>query len=176
MAIGNFNDDLAFSQDPEVTARTQAACRWFFGDELVSCELSSKSIDMRGGDFTLTFEDGRIEYLDLKVRRKDYATESDPRNCILEILSNVQTGRPGWTVDNSKLTDWIFYLYMDTLKLYFYNARQLRRTVKRHLPLIEKKGWVKVNRTGSYYGRIVITDHALLAELIERDSRRKFSN
>lgn len=175
MALGNFNEDLAFSQEPEVTARTRAGCRWFFGDELVSCELSSKSIDMRGGDFTLTFEDGRIEYLDLKVRRIDYWKESDKRNCTLEILSNVQTGRAGWTVDNSKLTNWIFYLYMDTLKFYFYDARQLRRTVKQHLPLLMKHGLVKPNRTGGYYGRIVIVDHAVLAELINRSSRRRFA-
>ena len=50
MTLGNFHNDLAFSQDPEVTARTQAACRWFFGDELISCELAAKVIDLRGGD------------------------------------------------------------------------------------------------------------------------------
>lgn len=168
-APSNFNADLNLSNSPEAVAGITAACFEYLPD-LLEVRQAHKELDKLGADYVLTFQRGRFETVDVKIRRVDYWTPDEMRNCCIELLANIQTNKPGWTIDSDKINHWVCFYYLDTKKAYFYDARLLRKTVIKHLPELRKHGKKWIQRTGGYESESLFVDHKELGKYIYLDS------
>ena len=114
-----------------------------------------------------------MESLDIKVRSKDYL-HCDTRTAFIELIANTTTGKVGWSLDKSKRTDWILFLYLDTKRFVLYNARQLRAAVIKYLPELKQRGKESETTTKSYNGTYkstcIIVSHQDLALCIRKNS------
>ncbi len=175
MSASDFNTDLAMSDSPEVADSIEAACRAYFGKELLAVHKAHKTNDKLGVDFWLEFS-GKMEALDVKIRRFDYSLRGDSRTCCLELMSNIGTGKPGWSTDPSKLTDWILFHYLESGLSVIYSARQLRSAVNGQLPELRKFGKPAVQATksgsSSYQSESLFVSHRELGAAIYRNANR----
>lgn len=171
--VRSFTDDLAMSDQPAVVEAIKAAC-YAVWPELLGVTRAHKVNDRLGCDYWLEFR-GKNEALDVKVRTKDWALHGDDRTACLELLSNVGTNKPGWTIDPDKLTDWVMFYYVESGSYVVYNARQLRAAVVRYLPDLERLGKPAVQSTGGYSGGYKSTSlfvsHRELGAAIYRNSQ-----
>ena len=160
----DFNADLAMSDRPDVVEAIKAACRKQWPD-LLSVKKAHKLNDMIGVDYWLEFQ-GKNEALDAKVRQQDYALHGDDRTACLELVSNIQTGKTGWTLDPAKLTDWVMFYYIESGSYVIYHARQLRAAVIHYLPDLKANGKPSVQRTGGYESTSLFVSHRELGRAI----------
>jgi len=123
--VFDFDEQMAVSEQPKVRALIERALRRRFPD-LLAIHKAHDENDKRGIDYFLEFKNGRMEALDVKVRTKDFARHGDACNVALETIANSATGKPGWTFDGDKLTDWVLFLWLDTERDDLVHFRQLR--------------------------------------------------
>ncbi len=172
MPVRNFHDDLALSDRPDVVQSIIAACfrHW---PELRSVWRAHPDNDILGIDYFLEFPNGQTERLDAKIRRRDFSLTGDDRNACIELLANTTTGKIGWSLDSTKLADWILFVYLDSGRSYAYNARQLRAAVRRYLPDLKARGEPSLQRTGGYASQSLFVSHENLSRAIERCSQSR---
>lgn len=177
MTARYFHTDLALSDRPEVVAAITAACHRYW-PELLSVHRAHTTNDKMGADYWLEFP-GKMETLDAKVRREDYALRGDNRTACLELVANTRSQKPGWTVDPSKLTDWIMFYYIESGRSVVYSARQLRAAVIAHLPELRKSGQPSTQSTksgsGSYQSESLFVSHRELGAVIYRNSQKRLA-
>ena len=82
------------------------------------------ALDMKGVDATVELTNGKQVYLDLKA--DSYNTEQ----VALELWSNTERGKLGWTCDNTKLTDLVVYIKVAKQRLYVFPFLQLQRFMR----------------------------------------------
>lgn len=131
--IFDFNRQLSESHKYE-TEDVLLDLKSYFSD-LLQLFKAHELNDRRGIDYYLEFPNGKIETVDVKIRYKDYGENSN----VIELTSG---NKAGWTLDNSKLTDWIFYKWLDTGRSELFHARQLREATNRNI-----EQWKKVYPT-----------------------------
>ncbi|MES1999322.1 MAG: hypothetical protein V4446_08405 [Pseudomonadota bacterium] len=178
MTARDFHADLAMSDRPEVVAAITAACHGYW-PELLSVHRAHTTNDKMGADYWLEFPGCKMETLDAKVRRKDYVLRGDDRTACLELVANTRSQKPGWTVDPSKLTDWIIFYYIETGSSFVYSARQLRAAVIAHLPKLQKTGKPDTQSTksgaGSYQSESLFVSHRELGAAIYRNTHKRLA-
>lgn len=136
MKTFDFKAQLAMSDTDKVRTLVEKAMRQRFPD-LLSIHKAHLENDKRGIDYWLEFPNGIMEKLDVKVRTTDFAARGDECNVALETVANSTTGKPGWTVDVEKLTDWVLIFWLDTGKTDLHHARQLRAVTEK-----KKQHWL----------------------------------
>lgn len=120
MTLADFRNDLAGSKgfDPQV----EHALRVYLGGNFLSYTANENDVelDKKGVDAWVDLVNGRRNYIDYKADRKDSDT------ICLELWSNEERGVPGWSVDNSKLTDYVVYLKtkLDYALVFHFHAMQ----------------------------------------------------
>ena len=158
-AVFDFDKQHAASQTAEVHALVRRVMFEKFDGELLSIHASHTENDKRGSDYLLEFHNGKVEHLDVKNRTIDYYPKA---NAPIEY----RTGqKDGWTIDTSKITDWVLFLYLDTERASLHSARMLRTVARIH-----RDQWQHTHQqstqvsTGGYSSPCVyLTDHELWA-------------
>ncbi len=168
----DFNKDLARSQRPEVDVLVRLAIKKQFPEVLAIHPAHSKN-DKLGIDYWLEFENGVNETLDVKVREEDYTLRGDDRTACLELIANTNSGKPGWTVDPSKRTNWVMFFYVETKKAFTYHARELRSAVIAGLEGLKEKGKAGHTRTGGYLSEYLFVSHRELGAAIYRNGSKE---
>lgn len=167
--MSNFYDDLRASQTPAILKLVWQCVSDRFPDALAIIPAHQKN-DRLGVDFWIEFQGGKMERLDAKIRKLDYSSRGDARTACLELLANCETGKPGWTVDAEKKTDWVLFLYRETGKYFFYRAGELRSIVTANLPHLRTIGKPALQRTatqaGCYTSETLFIDHRTLGKLL----------
>jgi hypothetical protein len=176
----DFHADLAMSNHPAVVEGVIAAIKRCFPEALNVTQAHTEN-DRLGIDYWLEFPGGRMETLDAKIRKQDYSLPvrgngRDDRTACIELLSNVGTKKPGWTVDTAKRTDWILFFYIESGKGFLYNARQLRAAVIRYLPELRTTGKPGNQSTGGYQSESLFVSHRELSVCIYRNSQLVLGN
>lgn len=175
MSTTDFHADLARSQSPAIHAAIWQAISERMPEALAIIPAHTAN-DKRGIDYWIELPHCRMEGLDVKIRAQDYL-HKDPRTAFIELVANTTTGKPGWTIDPSKQTDWVLFYYADTGRHVLYNARQLRSAVNAHLPYLQSVGKVATTTTGSYNGSYdssgLIVAHSDLMKCITANSHSK---
>ncbi len=136
MKTFDFKAQLAMSDTDKVRTLVEKAMRQRFPD-LLAIHKAHLENDKRGIDYWLEFPNGIMEKLDVKVRTTDFAARGDGCNVALETVANSTTGKPGWTVDAEKLTDWVLILWLDTGKTDLHHTRHLRAVTEK-----KKQHWL----------------------------------
>lgn len=91
---------------------------------------ADKELDMRGVDYLAALPGGRAVPVDVKLRAPGCARfwKGEP-DFALEVWSNVETRAIGWTLDATKLTEYVLFAYApeDTRSVYIAPFVQLRK-------------------------------------------------
>lgn len=115
--ILSFEDCLGRSKGSQAELDV-AALRAFFGDSVDRVESCGISDDMAGIDYRVVLRRGATINVDAKLRLgclRHWRDPSDPE-LTLEVWSKIPSsvapdGRPGWTLDESKLTDYVLWTW-----------------------------------------------------------------
>lgn len=169
MITRNFNSDLEMSEQPEVVSAIKTAC-YTYWPELLSVTQAHKDNDRQGIDYWLEFPLGKMEALDVKVRKDDWTLRGDNRTACLELVSNTGSGKVGWTLDKEKRTDWVLFYYIETNSSHIYNARQLRSAVIAEMDNLKALGKPATQSTGGYQSKSLFVSHRDLGAAIYRHS------
>lgn len=89
----------------------------------------------KGVDVVLYRTDGSTLNIENKIRTVDYT------DMALEIWSNKEAGKPGWAVDDSKVSDFLCYGIAPNNKIYWLPYKALRRAVQKNHVVWKEMGY-----------------------------------
>lgn len=145
----DFHQQKAMSERPKIYAAVREAVRKQFPDVLAIHKAHVEN-DKRGIDYWLEFAGGKMETLDVKIREKDWALRGDKDNICLELASDEGRGKPGWSLDETKLTDWVLFYWEESGHAEIYPARMVRGALQ-----AKRKEWESTKKTA---GQVTRTD------------------
>lgn len=129
MAIHQFERRAAQADDPELVTRVRAILTADVG--AVRVERSAMEDDRRGVDFWAYLSGGNRVGVDLKARRRDWG------DVYVELVSRSAEQKPGWTVNEKYITDYVLFLFPNRHLLLPYP--QLRALVRRREATYRKR-------------------------------------
>ena len=170
MKTFDFKEQLAVSDSPAVAALVEPFLRLRFPGAL-GFQRAAEANDRAGADITVAFPQHQFRAIDLKVRTVDYRAR-DKADVALEVWSNWERRTPGWALDESKVTDWILFVWMDTGRMLMVDARALRAVTKSNLPRWLRTEQQAAQRTavgaGSYSSSVIFVRTDELVRLVNR--------
>lgn len=166
----DFDEQFAAADAESVRRRVDEFLGKRFPDAL-SIRRAGDVNDKMGADFAIEFPHGQFRFVDVKMRRIDFkARRMD--DIALEVWSNVERRKPGWALDDSKLTDYYLFVWNDTGRIVMFDARALRAVTRVHLSRWQASSKSAKQRTptksGSYSSSVVFVSSDELARLIGR--------
>jgi len=119
MKINYYKEDLKFSK--KITIRKMMnhhyrKSKYFsstYGSILKITPIQGKTLQIKGVDLIIDFENGRRIYIDEKVRRKWVKY----KDILLEEYHDYDKKIPGW-LKEGQLTDYVIYVKLSTRKVY----------------------------------------------------------
>lgn len=166
----DFDEQFAAADAESVRERVDEFLRLRFPDAL-SIRRAGTANDRMGADFMIEFPHGQFRFVDVKMRLDDYKTRG-MNDIALEVWSNTERRKPGWALDESKLTDYFLFVWMDTGRIVMFDARALRAVTRKHLSHWQSTCKSAVQRTptstGGYRSSVVFVSSDELALLIGR--------
>ena len=147
MKSHDFDDCLRASDTPELNAKIVAELERQFPHAL-GVERAPNFDDRLGADYLIRMPYARTLTADVKVRARDYAAIGQP-DILLEIWADVDKAKPGWALDETKLTDYVLFYWRDTGRTALFDAHALRAVFKANLPIWKRQYGSKVTGTGS---------------------------
>jgi hypothetical protein len=166
----DFARQLAISDSPAVAALVEPFLRKRFPGAL-AFRRAHETNDRAGADVIVEFPHCQFRFVDLKVRTCDYRARGKA-DVALEVWSNRERGTPGWALDESKVTDWLLFVWVDTGRMLMLDARAVRAVTKSNL-----RRWQAVNqcadqqtvgRAGNYSSNVIFVPTDDLVELVNR--------
>jgi hypothetical protein len=128
----DFAEQLAMSDSPAVAALVEPFLRKRFPGAL-AFRRAHETNDRAGADIIVEFPHCQFRFVDLKVRSSDYRALGKA-DVALEVWSNRERGSVGWALDESKVTDWLLFVWTDTRRTLMLDARAVRAVTKSNLP------------------------------------------
>jgi len=166
----DFDEQFAAANAESVRGRVVKFLRQRFPDAL-SIRRAGTANDKMGADFVIEFPHGQFRFVDMKMRRDDFKARGMD-DIALEVWSNAERRKPGWALDDSKLTDYYLFVWIDTGRLVIFDARALRAVTRNHLQRWQASSKSAEQRTptasGSYSSSVVFVSSDELALLIGR--------
>lgn len=138
----NFKKQNDKSNSREVDIMFEVAYKKLFGDSLLRIEkVTDLDRQMKGIDKILHFADREPIKVDEKLRDIAWG------DMLLELESNMQTGREGWLLSPNVETELIAYLFEESQEIVFVRFDELLKAYQKNA-----HKWVKnaVNKTNGY--------------------------
>jgi len=161
--IRNFRQDLRETETTEVDAKVRKALKKHFP----ACETIIKN-DVKGNDGGVDYYVSNFIYeykIDVKVRKRS----SKDGDVALELWSNKEVGKVGWTLDSSKKTDYIVWIWDDGHSEIFY-FKDILEVFEERKDIWEKEFFAPTQKTGSggtyYTSQCVFVPISTLKEAI----------
>jgi len=127
----DFRHELAATRGATTDDLVSAALHHAFGHDIV-IDSATEQDDRAGVDYWVTFPSGQRLGVDLKLRRD----HGDAGDVALEIWSAEPSsdlpGRPGWSRDPAKITDYVLWVWQDVHRYYLAPYPLLRRAFETH--------------------------------------------
>lgn len=98
------------------------------------CYRAGEEDDKRGVDFWVTFGGSMRDSIgvDVKVRNTDPVEKFGKDDLALEIWSNVEREKVGWTRDRKKITDYVMWYFVPTGRVVLLPFPMLLRAMETH--------------------------------------------
>lgn len=109
----DFADELRMSQDESSNGRIEVILMNNIPGALRAFQAHQKNDRQHGIDWWVELASGRFMGIDCKIRKQDYAARGHD-DLALETWSVVEKLIPGWTRVESKKTEYILWLWMET--------------------------------------------------------------
>ena len=121
--------DLSYSKNSGDFAVVERILLGSFKESVLVCE-STEQEDKKGIDYWVCLNEGNNVAVDLKLRRRDFCG-NNAHDIALEVWSviDIDTGQgviKGWTLDETKHTDYVLFLYSDTMRWHLFPFQLLR--------------------------------------------------
>ncbi|MAT39197.1 MAG: hypothetical protein CL946_06305 [Ectothiorhodospiraceae bacterium] len=110
--VCNFWNDLEESRSVEITKSVIRHLHEAI-PQATAVEVACEADDKRGCDFWVTLYSGRKLAVDAKIRSTDCRKYGNNDIC-LEVWSDIDGKRIGWTLDRSKITDYVCWYWSST--------------------------------------------------------------
>lgn len=129
--VHDFREDLQFSHDASDYSFWLDCYRLAF-PSLVGCHDHRADSDQQrlGIDRTLVLDNGKVIYIDEKIRREHYTNQSPQGDILLEEWSDVDRRIPGW-VTKRLWSDYIAYAILPIQTCYLLPVLQLQEAWRR---------------------------------------------
>lgn len=121
----DFWEELEKSQTPEVDARVRKILPVIFAEKnCIVKEIIKNEVDGNDGgiDYRVIYNNSKVANIDIKNRDWNFSATKD---LTFELLSVVESNKIGWSLDRTKQTDLILWLYND-----FYHICYFPKLVK----------------------------------------------
>lgn len=129
--VRDFKADLAATHTPEAVEMARRAILKAIPRSL-NANPSHFLNDLLGLDFVVELEGAETTNADIKYRDKDYSVNGI-QDVVLEIWSNWEERKAGWTCDDNKKTKHIIWIFKDTGRFLAYDFNDLRAAFKANL-------------------------------------------
>lgn len=132
---------------------------------------ANQNNDRSGVDWWLEMKGGDFLAVDCKIREDDPKPKFGKDDLALETWSVVEKSVVGWTLDDTKKTDYVFWFWKDTGRWCLVPFVLLVKAFKE-----KKEEWMKVfrvarqNTNGRYHSECVFVDRTVLWREIYRQS------
>lgn len=120
----DFYAQRAMSESAEAQDLIRNHLARLFPDSLTIRKAAMEN-DKLGADYWIEFRHGQFRAVDVKVRAEDWKAKGKP-DIALEIWANREKRKPGWTIDNNKLTDYVLFVWLDTGRADLFDFRLLK--------------------------------------------------
>lgn len=132
----------------------------------IDVEVADEADDRYGIDYWATLTSGERVGVDLKVRDQEYD------DLLIETISNTSTRQVGWTIDPTKRTDFVLYLWPESEQLISYPQLRAAATENAERWTVIGKGGESTTDGGTYRTRwLALKDAEILAGMHYRRSR-----
>jgi hypothetical protein len=147
----------------------------------ISATRATTEEDMAGTDYWALLPSGKKLSIDVKLRSTDYAVHSDPTrradDLCLEVQSVVEKGKIGWTLDDSKETDYVLWLWPSSGRHCLMPFPWLRQAFYRHIgewtELYSPQEQETASNGSIYHSRSLFVPRSVVwAACLERDDGR----
>lgn len=120
----DFHEQRSFSESAQAQDLIRRHLARLFPDALTIRKAAAEN-DKLGADYWIEFRNGQFRAVDVKVRSEDWKAKGQP-DIALEIWANREKCRPGWTIDDSKITDYVLFVWLDTGRADLFDFRLLK--------------------------------------------------
>ena len=105
-------------------------------------KVTDKARQTKGIDRLVWFPKiGKVLAVDEKVRDKDYG------DLLVEVFSDLERHKPGWSVNQDYQTDVVAYMIKPTRTVFLIDYKSLRRAARMHWKVWAKKGFRDTHNT-----------------------------
>lgn len=171
MQTYDFAERLAFSRTVASEPPEDVLRRAFVG--VVSVESTDLATDKSGVDFLITLRRGATIGIDLKAREAGCSRYwNDGPELALETWSvcpsHYDAGKPGWTLDEAKATDYTMHTFdsADSMEVYVLPFQQLRTAFRRNLSAWRSAYRVARQNSGRWQSECVfVPAHVVMAAI-----------
>jgi hypothetical protein len=161
-----FTARMKFAESSEV----DLACRKIMEERVPNCSIRRGTLeeDISGIDYQITAPNGKAISVEFKIRSKDHG-----RDLCLEYISSIEDFRIGWTVDPSKVTDFVVWYWTDTRRWVAYDYKHLRAAAKAHAFAWLSKGFKQIEnstekvKSRNYHSRAAFVPESTVDTMIE---------
>ena len=129
-----FDDQMAMSDGHAETIEVRSLLMEYIPGAL-SVQRAHEKNDRSGTDYWVEHATSRHLSVDTKVREEDWSVKPEPYRAddlALETWSVVESKVVGWTRDESKRTDYVLWLWMDTKRFCLLPFPMLCRAMQQH--------------------------------------------
>jgi hypothetical protein len=127
----DFHKQRAMSESPEAQDLIRRHLARLFPDALTIRKAALEN-DKLGADYWLEFRNGQFRAVDVKVRAEDWKPKGKP-DVALEIWANTGKGKRGWAIDDTKITDYVLFVWLDTGRADLFDFRLLKAVTQANL-------------------------------------------
>lgn len=175
----DFNERLEFSKGARQDSDCATIHALLSGCESVS--IASTELDRIGVDYIATLRRGAKVFVDAKTREpgcSKWWRGGEPELAI-EIWSVCPGGKysvprsrskPGWTVDEGKVTDMVLYVFdpQDSTTAYLMPFQSLRMAAREHLPEWQRRFKVDVQDNGTWQSKAVFVPASVVIDAVTK--------
>lgn len=173
--------DTSFSARMRLASDVDEECRRILLIRVPNGQIRQGTLaeDMTGIDYQITTPSGKTINVDMKIRDHDFG-----HDICIEYISSIEDFRIGWTVDQSKVTDYVIWYWRDSRRWLAYDFRQLRQVTRSNaFAWLSAKNFKQIeNHTTlatkpDYHSRAVCVPEAVIDTMLEATfgSVRKWS-
>lgn len=132
----DYANDFISSKSKDILGIIEIALKSEFGADII-IEVAEEAEDILGVDYWVNKPNSKRIGIDVKARNLDPAAKYGYKDILVEYVGNTDSGKVGWALDKSKITDYVLYYWLTTDRWYLIDYINLRRVMQEYGDLIE---------------------------------------
>ena len=177
MKVTDFRNDFKTSNEPKTVAAITKYLLEYFPYAL-SVYQSDETADRKGCDYwveQLAWGTNRLLAIDAKVRRIDFLEANGQDDLCLELWSNYERGKVGWTLKQYAITDYILWYWVNTNRFELIPFKPLRSAFQKHLDSWLLTYKTKKHKTSNYTSECIFVPRQIVLQAVKKEELKVMS-